>query len=73
MNWLSRKYMPRSSQAEDEFKRFIASMQLPRNVSVDHTPFFEDDSVTLSISFSNTKSVQNAWKKIKNAIRNKNN
>jgi ParB-like chromosome segregation protein Spo0J len=73
MNWLSRKYLPRSSQSEDEFKRFIASMQLPRNVSVNHSPFFENDSVTLSITFSNKKSIQNAWKTIKDTIRNSDN
>ena len=73
MNWLSRKYRPRSSQSEDEFKRFIASMQLPRNVSVNHSPFFENDSVTLSITFSNKKSIQNAWKTIKDTIRNSDN
>jgi ParB family chromosome partitioning protein len=68
MNCLSRKYMPRSSQAEDEFKLFIASMQLPRNVSVNHSPFFENDEVILSITFSNKESVQNAWKTIKETI-----
>ena len=68
MNWLSRKHMPRSSSAADEFKRFAASMHLPENVSLTHTPFFEDDSVTLSINFSNRKPVQNVWKKIKNEI-----
>ena len=73
MIWLSRKHMSRSSQAEDEFKRFISSMQLPHNVSVDHTPFFENYSTTLSITFSNRESVQNAWKTIKDTIRNKDN
>jgi hypothetical protein len=73
MNWLSRKYMPRSSEAEDEFKLFVATMHLPKNASVDHTPFFEDDSVTLSITFSNRKSVKNAWKTIKETIRDQDN
>ena len=73
MSWLSRKYMPRNSQAEDEFKRFAASMRLPQNVSVDHTPYFEDDSVTLSITFSNREAVQNAWKTIKDTIRDQDN
>jgi len=68
MNWLSRKHMPRSSSAADEFKRFAASMHLPENASLAHTPYFEDDSVTLSINFSNRKSVQNAWEKIKDTI-----
>ncbi len=68
MNLLSRKHMPRSSSAADEFKRFAASMHLPKNASLNHTPFFEDDCVTLSINFSNRKSVQNAWEKIKDKV-----
>ena len=73
MNWLSREYMPRSSHAADEFRRFAASMHLPQNVSVDHTPFFEDDSVTLSITFSSRESLKNAWETIKSTIRNRDN
>jgi ParB-like chromosome segregation protein Spo0J len=73
MHYLSRKQMPRSSQAEDEFKRFSASMDLPENVTVDHTPYFEDDSVTLSINFPNRESVQKSLKKIKDAIRKSDN
>lgn len=68
MNRLSRKYLPRSSKADDEFRQFVAALQLPRNASVDHTPFFEDDAVTLSISFSNRKIFQNAWENIKDAL-----
>ena len=73
MLWLSRKLMPRSSQAAEEFKRFITAMQLPQNVSIEHTPFFEDDSIILSISYPNRKSLQNAWKKIRDAIQNNGN
>lgn len=67
MLWLSRKHMPRSSQAAEEFRHFIAAMQLPKNVSVVHTPFFEDDSMILSITFPNRKSLQDAWEKIRHA------
>ena len=71
MTWLSRKHMPRSSQAEAEFASFIAAMKLPGKVSIQHTPFFEDDAVTLSITFANRKSLQDTWEKIKNAIHGK--
>jgi len=47
-------------------------MQLPHNVTVQHTPFFEDDEVTLSIAFANRKLLQDAWEDIKNAIQEKN-
>lgn len=68
MTRLSREHMPRSGQAEEEFSRFIAAMQLPHNISVEHTPFFEDDRTTLSITFSNRKSMQHAWEKIKDTV-----
>ena len=67
MLWLSSRHRPRSTQAEEEFARFIAALQLPRNVSVQHTPFFEDDSITLSITFGNRKSFHRAWEKIRHA------
>lgn len=68
MTWLTRKHMPRSSQAEAEFADFVAEMQLPDKVTIQHTPFFEDDAVTLSIPFSNRKSLQDVWRKIQNAL-----
>jgi len=68
MAWLSHKHMPRSSQAEAEFAGFIAAMKLPGKVTIQHTPFFENDAVTLSITFANRKSLQDAWEEIKNAI-----
>ena len=65
MTWLSRKHMPRSSQAEEEFNRFIAAMHLPDNVSVAHTPYFEDEAVTLSVTFRSRRDLQAAWEKIR--------
>ena len=69
MTWLSRRQNPLSIEAEDEFSRFIKTIRLPKNVSVTHTPFFENDEVTLSITFHNRKSLQQAWEKIKHATR----
>lgn len=67
MFWLSRMYMPQSRQAEEEFSHFMTAMQLPKNVSVEHTPFFENDSMTLAITFRNRKSLLHAWEKIRHA------
>ena len=69
MAWLARRQTPRYKQAEEEFSRFVTAIRLPGNVSVAHTPFFEDDKVTLSIRFRSLKSLQQAWKKIKHATR----
>jgi hypothetical protein len=72
MTWLTRRHMPRSSQAEAEFAAFVAAMQLPDKVTIQHTSFFEDDAVTLSVTFADRKSLQDAWEGIKNAIHKKN-
>jgi hypothetical protein len=73
MTWLSRKHKPRTLQAEEEFSRFISAIRLPKNVSVAHTPFFEDDAVTLSITFRNRESLQKTWEKINHATRDNDN
>jgi hypothetical protein len=73
MLWLSRRHMPRCGQAAEEFNRFITAMRLPQNASVEHTPFFEDDSMTLSITFPNRESLQHAWEKIRYTTDSNNN
>jgi len=73
MTWLSCKHKPRTLQAKEEFSRFISAIRLPENVSVAHTPFFEDDAVTLSITFRNRESLQKTWEKIKHATRDNDN
>jgi beta-mannanase len=65
--------MPRYRQAAEEFRRLITAMQLPQNVSIAHTPFFEDDSMTLSITYPNRNSLQHAWKKISHTTKNSDN
>ena len=67
MRWLQEEYMPRSTRAATEFKRFIAMLRLPHNVAVAHTPFFENDATSLTITFPDRESLQNAWDKIRHA------
>ena len=73
MTWLSRRHMPRSSQAKAEFAHFVSALQLPDTATVDHTPSFEDDEVSLSLTFANRKSLQDTWDKIRNAFCEKDN
>jgi hypothetical protein len=44
---------PLSSQAEDEFLRKVRALRIPENCTIAHSPSFEKDEVTLSITFSN--------------------
>lgn len=73
MTWLARRHKSRSIHAEEEFNRFINEIRLPGNVSVTHTPFFEDDAVTLSITFRNRSFLLQAWEKIKHVTRDNEN
>ena len=73
MTWLARRHKSRSIYAEEEFNRFINEIRLPGNVSVTHTPFFEDDAVTLSITFRNRSFLLQAWEKIKHVTRDNEN
>ncbi len=44
---------PRSSAAESDFVNQLKSMKLPKNHSISHSPSFEKDEITLSITFNN--------------------
>ncbi|MBW2502918.1 MAG: ParB/RepB/Spo0J family partition protein [Deltaproteobacteria bacterium] len=68
MHWLHRQHMARYSRASEEFNRFAGAMQLPENVSLTPAPAFEDESLTLSITFPNRKSLQHAWKQVRKSF-----
>ena len=40
-----------SSMAEEVFEKQVKSLSLPENYSISHSPAFEKDEVTLSITF----------------------
>lgn len=67
MGHLMRRYKPRISQAEAEFNRMAASLQLPKNISLGHAPSFEDDSLTLTITIPDNKSLPELIRIIKDA------
>ena len=51
LNDLQKRCMPMSSRAEKEFRDQVSKLKLPAACSVEHSPAFEKDAVTLSISF----------------------
>ncbi len=53
MLWLQKKQFPRSSQAEQEFKDFCKTLHLPQGAALQHSPFFEKDEITLTLTFKN--------------------
>ncbi|MDH3328100.1 MAG: ParB N-terminal domain-containing protein [Desulfobulbaceae bacterium] len=68
--WLHKKCFPRSTKAEDEFRKSVAGLCLPEHIHIDHQPSFEDDSVTLSVKFPDLKTVHKALPEILEIARN---
>lgn len=52
LSWLHGQCFPRSTRAEQEFSRKVAQLNLPADMQVAHAPFFEEDTVTLSLKFT---------------------
>jgi hypothetical protein len=44
---------PMSSATEEHFAKHVKGLQLPENLSISHSPSFEKDEITLSITFKN--------------------
>jgi len=51
--YLQSKINPTVAQTEAAFQQKVKSLQLPPNSSISHSPSFEKDTVTLSITFEN--------------------
>jgi hypothetical protein len=58
LNWLHEQCFPRSALAENEFSRRVAQLNLPSTMRIEHSPFFEEDSVTLALTFADWRSLQ---------------
>lgn len=58
LNWLHEQCFPRSVLAESEFSRRVAQLNLPTTMQIEHSPFFEEDSVTLALTFTDWDSLQ---------------
>ena len=58
LDWLHEQCFPRSVLAENEFSRCVAQLNLPSTMRIGHSPFFEEDSVTLALTFADWVSLQ---------------
>ncbi len=70
MAWLKNKKNPQYSAAEKKFNHLVSSLQLPKNITVTHTPFFENDLAAVSITFKNLQQFREKWEKIKKILDN---
>jgi hypothetical protein len=64
LRWLDQQYQPRLTEAEKEFKKFSAQLQLPVGVRLEHSLSFEEEQVTLHIDFSRKEELTKIWPKL---------
>lgn len=72
LSWFEKMCFPQSNQKEENFRRDVASLNLPKTMHVAHTPSFEDDTVKLAIHFANWQIFSKAVPKIKQHIEQEN-
>lgn len=63
--WLSQRLHPRLQQAENRWRHFVSQLELPGPVSCVHSPSFERDEVTFSITCPTKEAAQQLWQAIK--------
>ena len=64
LDLLQKQHSPKYYEAKEYFQRRIKQLNLPRNCTLDHSPAFEKDEVTLSIKFADIGKCERIWKTI---------
>ncbi len=68
LHMLEEKCSPRLSEAQDQFRQFQKSLKLPKNVTLNHTASFEDNSMSLSIIFTDQDELIKKWRRIEKIL-----
>lgn len=61
---LQHQHAPSLADAESRFSSWQNGLSLPDNCTVTHSQAFEQDQVTLSVTFANTQELETCWKKL---------
>lgn len=61
MRCISRQQTPELTAAEKNFEEFCQRLNLPKGLSLSHSPSFERDEVTLAATFTDQKAFVRAW------------
>ncbi|MBA3016209.1 MAG: hypothetical protein FP815_14860 [Desulfobulbaceae bacterium] len=61
MQYLTRKHAPNLAAAEKEFSQLTKRLNLPKGASLSHSPSYEKDELTLSLTFANQEALLAAW------------
>ena len=56
---------PARVEAEERFQKLAQTLRLPKGVSIEHCPAFEDDSLELRLHFNDSESLLKNWKSLK--------
>lgn len=70
LTWLAQRLHPRLQQAENRWRHFVSQLELPGPVSCTHSPSFERDEVTISITCPTKEAAQKLWQAIKEPVQN---
>lgn len=68
MNWLTSLCYPRLTEASKAFRSFVGKLQLPKGVSLEHTPSFEKDNMQMTIDFKDQLQLAEKWPIIRQAL-----
>lgn len=68
LSWLESQCFPGRTSAKKEFEKFQRQLQLPGNVSIRPSSSFEDDTLTLSLTFKNQNDFLRNWQAIQTIL-----
>ncbi|MBU0481611.1 MAG: hypothetical protein KKG47_10955 [Proteobacteria bacterium] len=70
MDWFHTRLFPQLSGAEEKFRRFVESLDLPNDTEVEHAPSFEKDSLTFKCTFRDRQALTDKLPELKKIICN---
>ena len=68
LNLLQKRLFPEWNKAEDSFRKTVGKMQLPAEFTVEHSPAFERDDISLTIRFKNMDQLSQQVQAIKKIL-----
>lgn len=66
--YLQTAHAPQSNQAKNDFQEFQQRFDLPEGTSLQHSPAFEKDEITLSLQFKDIKDFSTQWPNLREYI-----
>jgi ParB family chromosome partitioning protein len=70
MTWLTERRFPRLTEAERQFHEFAADLHLPKGARLTHSPAFEKNELTLSLTFKDETEFLRIWQKLHTDLAN---